>query len=55
MATVPVALRQDVVRKVIMVGSPWWNKDLPLTADIKQKIQRRGGQDLNSPCKDMPT
>lgn len=54
MATVPTALRQDVMRKAIMVGSPWWSKDPPLTADIKQKYREEEARILIAPAKIHP-
>lgn len=51
---VPIALRQDVVRKAIMVGSPWWSKDPPLTADIKQKYGDEEARILIAPAKTCP-
>lgn len=54
MATVPIALRQDVVRKVIMVGSPRWSKDPPLTADLKQKYREEEARISIAPAKTHP-
>lgn len=40
--------------KVIMVGSPWWSKDPPFIADIKQKYREEEARISIAPAKTCP-